>query len=68
MPTHRYRPNEDLQHGAVRLRPAPRCYRRPAPSEAVSSLIDAQDIALAVALGVLSWAALLLVVNGGWNF
>ena len=67
MPIDRYRPDEDLQYGVVRPRPAPRCYRRPAASEAVSSRIDAQDVALAMALGVLSCAALFLLLNGGWS-
>jgi hypothetical protein len=65
MPIDRYRPDEDLQQRVVRPRPAPRCYSRPAPSEAVSSYIDAQDVALAVALGVLS--CLFLIVSGGWS-
>jgi hypothetical protein len=44
MPIDRYRPNEDLPPRVVRPRPAPRCYSRPAASEAVSSRIDAQDV------------------------
>jgi hypothetical protein len=67
MPIDRDRPDEDLQHGVVRPRPAPRCYARPAPSGAVSSGIDAQDVALGVALGVLSCAALFLILNSGWS-
>jgi hypothetical protein len=65
MPIDRYRLG--LQRGVVRSRPAPLCYRRPAPSEAVSSGIDARDVALAAALGVLSCAALFLIVSSGWS-
>lgn len=57
----------DLQHEVAR-RPAPRCYARPAPSEAAPPRIDAEGIVLALGLGFISCSAALLLVNGGWSF
>lgn len=68
MPIDRYRHGEDLDRDIARQRAAPRCYMRPALSEAVPSRIDTESIALVLGLGVISCVAAFLIVNGGWSF
>jgi hypothetical protein len=67
MPFESYDPDGDLRHEVAR-RPSPRCYMRPAPSEAVSARIDTQNIALVLALGLIWCAAAFVIVGNGWSF
>jgi hypothetical protein len=67
MPFASYGPDGGLRHEVAR-RPAPRCYTRSAPSEAAPSRIDTKAVVLVLAVGVISWVAMLLAVNSGWSF
>ena len=57
----------DLRHEVAR-RPAPRCYMRPAPSEAVPSRIGTQSIVLVLTLGLIWCVAAFLIVGSRGSF
>lgn len=69
MSSDQQRPNSSLEHVRLHARTAPLCYARRQRSHAIDpTRVDAQSYAALILLSILTCAAILLVVYGGWSF
>jgi hypothetical protein len=57
------------EHQDVRARPAPRCYSRPARSQAIRQPHNqTESTGIVLALGIFSCVAGFLLMSGSWGF
>lgn len=73
MPIDIYESDPRYEHDGAGRRAPPRCYMRPATSEAVGASrsnaeATAQTFALGLLLSIISCTAVFLLVQSGWNF
>ena len=73
MPIDSYDFDRRYEHGEAGRRAPPRCYARPAMSEAVGAAhgnaeATAHAFALGLLLSVISCVAVFLLVQGAWSF